>query len=223
MSTQRTNVKIKNLFLGFLMLFCVSAFGQDKAQINQWRGLILDEATPEKAIEILSKPKTDKDAQKFRPIKFNEWFEVKEKVFRILHYENAEAIKGFDDVKLIFKDNKLVCISLEPEKLEANLLALSYEGDFVYLSDKLNESMRPGDFERNEGRSFPKSYPTVYYLMNKSESSYAFAMVDNGSFGSILGKSMGVRDASESLPGKIAVIQLISTSLQTSKGTDLLK
>lgn len=212
-----------SLLLCWVFVFTIFTSGQEKAQTDRWRGLVLDEATPEKAIEVLGKPKTDKEAQKFRPIKFNEWFDVDGKKFRILHYENSVAVNGFDDVKLIFRDNKLVCISLEPEKLGANLLALSYEGEFVYLSDKALESFSPGDFERNQGRSYPKSYPEYYYLMNKTVKSYAFALIGNSSFGSIFGKALGVKDASESLPGNVSVIQLISITLQTSKGTELLK
>lgn len=219
---QMNNINLK-VFLLSIFFFSVLISAQEKAQTNQWRGLVLDDATPEKAIEVLGKPKSDKQGQKFRPIKFNEWFDVKGKTFRILHYENAQTVKGFDDVKLVFRDDKLVVIWLEPEKLEASLLALSYEGEFIYLSDKMAESFFPSDFERNQGKTYPKSYPELYYLMNKTEYSYAFAMIANNSFGAIFGKALGVKDASESLPGKISVIQLISTSLQTSKGTNLLK
>lgn len=206
----------------FILFACVMVFGQ-KAQTNQWRGLILDEATPEKAIEILGKPKTDKENQAYRPLKFNEWFDVKKKDFRILHYEDVSQIEGFKDVKLIFRDNKLVAIWLEPKKLEANTLEMAYDAEFRYLSDKTAESMNPRDFERNQGRSYPKSFPTVYFVMNKNDSAYAFAMVANNSFGSILGKSMGVNDASESLPGNVAIINLISKSLESKAGVNLLK
>lgn len=205
------------------LLFSVFCSAQDKAQTNQWRGLVLGEATVENTIETLGKPKSDKSDQKFRPIKFNEWFDVKAKDFRILHYEDKQNINGFDDVKLVFRANKLVVIRLEPKKLEANALPLAYDSEFVYLSDKFSESMNPNDFEQNRGQSFPKSYPTVYFLTNITPNAYAFAMVANNSFGSILGKSMGVKDASESLPGKVDMIDLISTSLLSKEGTNLLK
>ena len=59
--------------------------------------------------------------------------------------------------------------------------------------------------------------------MNKGPESYVFAMIANNSFGSILGKAVGIRDASESLPGKAMIIQLISRSLEETKSIDLLK
>lgn len=213
---------MKYLSIILILIFSFSIFGQ-KAQTNQWRGLILDEAIPEKAVEVLGKPKTDKDNEAYRPLKFNEWFDVKEKNFRVLHYEDAQKVEGFKDVKLYFRKGKLVAIWLEPEKLEANSLEMAYDAEFRYLSDKFSESMNPRDFERNQGRSYPKSFPTVYFLMNKNDSTYAFAMIANNSFGSIFGKSMGVKDASESLPGKVAIINLISKSLESKAGVNLLK
>jgi hypothetical protein len=211
---------MKTLLPLLVLSFAIQAAAQ---QPDRWRGLIIDESSPEEAKRLLGEPKTDKESQSFRPLKFNEWFDVKNKNFRILHYENASSIDGFSDVKLVFRDAKLVVISLEPKKLEAHAVSRSYDGDFVFLSDKFAESTSPEDFERNQGRSYPKSFPTVYYLMNKASNSYVFVMVANDSFASILGKSVGVRDASESLPGKIAVIQLISRRLEDSKGVDLLK
>jgi hypothetical protein len=208
---------MKTLLL--ILIFAFSVFAQSP---NSWKGLVLDEATPEKAIAVLGKPKTDKSNESFRPLKFNEWFDVKDKVFRIFHYEDESKIEGFKDVKLTFKDNKLVAITLEPEKIEANALSRAYEVEFQYLSDKFSESTSPRDFERNQGKSYPKSYPPGYYLMHNAEKSYIFALIANNSFGAILGKSMGVKDASESIPGKVAIIQLITKSLQETKSKDLL-
>lgn len=215
-------MKVPGILL-IALLLTFSIFAQDKAKITEWRGLVLDRATPEKAIEVLGKPKTDKPNQKFRPLKFDEWFDVEAKNFRELHWEKVSQIEGFDDVKLFFRDDKLVSIWLEPKKLEANALQISYNGDFVYLTDKTAQLFNPGDFERNQGKTYPKSFPDLYYLMNKNEAAYGFVMVANNSFGSILGKSLGVQDAGESLPGKISIINLISKSLESKKGTNLLK
>jgi hypothetical protein len=217
-------MKMRHLkIITILLLFTFYISAQDKAKITEWRGLVLDEATPEKAIEVLGKPKSDKPSAKFRPLKFNEWFDVEKKRFRKLHWKNAQQIEGFSDVKLYFRDDKLISIWLEPNDPEANTLQITYADPFIYLSDKFAESTEPRDFERNQGRSYPKSFPTVYFLMNTNTSAYAFVMVANNSFGSILGKSIGVKDASESLPGDAKIINLISKSIETKKGTNLLK
>lgn len=203
-----------------ILILASSIFAQSP---NSWKGLVLDEATSENAIEVLGKPKTDKSNESFRPLKFNEWFDVKGKIFRTLHYEDGAGIEGFKDVKLAFKNNKLIAITLEPEKLAASALTKSYEAEFVYLSDKFSESMNPNDFERNQGKTYPKSFPTGYYLMHSAANSYIFALIANNSFGSIMGKSMGVKDASESIPGRVHTLQLITKSLEETKSKDLLK
>lgn len=111
-------------------------------------------------------------------------------------------MEGFKDVKLAFRNDKLVSITLEPKELVVNALPRSYKAKFVYLSDKFAESASPQDFERNQGRTYPKSYPTVYFLMHKADPSYVFAMIANNSFGSILGKCMGAKMPLNRFPAK---------------------
>ncbi len=214
-------MKVKLTFLSILV-FAICTLGQDKAQTNQWRGLILDEATPEQVLEKFKNPKTDKGNQQFRPLKYNEWFKVKNnKNFRFIHYENIE---GFKDVKLFFLESKLIAIQLEPEKLAASALEQSYGVDFEVLISGFEQAVNSGDYERDKGKVYPKSFPTVYEVMNKSEKSFLFAGIANNSFGTILGKSMGVDvDDSNSLPGKVYMIQLISRKLESNTGTNLLK
>ncbi len=107
----------------FAILLCLtlSAFGQtdatetksDSPQPDRWRGLIIDEATPDDAIKLLGKPKKDKtDSLKIFGIQ--DWLskQIKEKKFRLLGYEKPE---GLDFVWLGFLDDKLVFTKLEPK------------------------------------------------------------------------------------------------------------
>ena len=60
--------------------------------------------------------------------------------------------------------------------------------------------------------------------MHKAELSYIFVLVDNVSLRSTLGTVLvGPMDDVNSVPGKAGVIQLLSVSLETTKGSDLLK
>jgi hypothetical protein len=79
--------------LAVLLCLTLSAFGQtdsaetksDSPQPDRWRGLIIDEATPDDAIKLLGKPKKDKiDALKIFGI--TDWLskQIKEKKFRLL-------------------------------------------------------------------------------------------------------------------------------------------
>lgn len=206
----------------FILLFTFSSFGQtEKASLDSWRGLTLDQSTSEQILEKFSGQKTDKSNQPFRPLKYDEWFDKKNKNFRVIHYENIE---GFKDVKLFLLNNKLVVIQLEPKQLAASALQKAYEVEFEPLISGFDQAASPRDYERNKGKVYPKSFPTVYNLLGQTEQAIAFAGVGNSSFGAILSKSMGVGiDDSNSLPGKIFMLQLISRTLENNKGIDLLK
>ncbi len=211
----------KLLPLILLFVWSLSVCGQDKALPDRWRELILDEATPEQVLEKFKNPKADKPNQSFRPLKYNEWFNVKNnKNFRLIHYENIE---GFKDAKLFFLDNKLVVIQLEPEKLGASALAQSYGVDFEVLVSGISKALSPQDFDRDKGKAYPKRFPDFYEVMHKAEKSCIFAGIANNSVGSILGRGIGLEDDSNSLPGKVSMIQLISRKLESNSGTNLLK
>jgi len=199
------------------LLFSINAFGQ---QTNQWRGLVLDQATPEQAIETLGKPKADKPAAKFWPLKYREWFDFKNKPFRMLEFDKIE---GFSKVKLFFLEGTLRAMELSPKKLEASLVSRSYGVDFEPIFDGLSGNSS-GGYARDSRINRPIEFPNVYYLMHKAEASYIFVVVGNASFRSILGTALlGPRDDVNSVPGKAAMIQILSRSLETTKGSDLLK
>lgn len=85
--------------------FAGSALAQ---QADRWKGLILDESTPEQAIETLGKAKSD--TPKFdKYVKYLVKNEPKTNI-RSLHWEKTA---GFKDVRLIFHQNKLIVISLQ--------------------------------------------------------------------------------------------------------------
>lgn len=217
------------LTLAFLLCLALSAFGQtdatetksDSPQPDRWRGLIIDEATPDDAIKLLGKPKKDKtDSLKIFGI--TDWLskQIKEKKFRLLGYEKPE---GLDFVWLGFLDDKLVFIKLEPNKLPANALARAYGIDFAPNFNGINVAFNPKNYERNQGKLYPKNYPAIYDLIAVSEKTFLSAAVDNGGFGSILKEAMGVPDSTISFPGKIMYLQIVSRKLENFDGVDQLK
>lgn len=213
---------MKTLLPLMLIVFSfVAISAQDKPSLDKWHGMVLDQTTPAQALEVFTSPKEDKTGQSFRPAKYNEWFNVKDnKNFRVIHWENIE---GFGDVKLYFLSDKLVAIHLEPDKLKASLVSKTYGVEFEPVFGGADKVISPGDFDRSNGKSTARRFPTVYYLMYQGAKSYAFVMVDNSSFGSVLGKTVGVEDDPNSVPGKAKILELISRSLENKQGTDLLK
>lgn len=219
------------LLFTFAMLSCLTltAFGQtDKAQTytdspkpDRWRGLVIDEATPDDAIKLLGKPKKDKtDSLQIFGIK--DWLtkDIKQKKYRVLGYEKPE---GLDYVVLGFLNDKLVFIRLDPKNLPTNALARAYGIDFAPNFKGIDVAFNPKNFERNQGKVYPKNYPAVYDLIAVSEKTFLCAAVDNSSFSSLLKEAMGVPDSTISFPGKIIYLQIVSRKLENLDGVDQLK
>ncbi len=219
------------LLLTFAIFACLSlgVFGQtdateiksDSPRPDRWRGLIIDEAKPDDAIKLLGEAKKDKtDSLKIFGIQ--DWLskQIKEKKFRLLGYEKPE---GLDFVWLGFLDDKLVFIKLEPKKLPANALTRAYGIDFAPNFNGINVAFNPKNYERNQGKLYPKNYPAIYDLIAVSEKTFLCAAVDNGGFGAILKETMGVPDSTISFPGKIIYLQIVSRKLENFDGVDQLK
>jgi len=200
----------------FILIFAFSIFAQNS---HSWKGLVIDEATPEKAIEVLGKADEDK-TDSFRVYKIDEWVtkEIREKKYRRLEYKTVE---GFEKVILCFKENKLVFIELNPKKLSPNVLAKSYEVPFKPVFSKFDQSLNRRDFERDNGDLKAKKYPSFYYLVAVAEKTFLLASVSNTSIGSLLGSKSNNDDLD--LPGKVAQFQIISRTLENKEGQNLLK
>jgi hypothetical protein len=69
-------MKIKFLLVSLLFLITTAAAAQEKAQLDRWRGLILEESTYEDAEKILGKPVKDKIDQTFNPLMYSKWFGI---------------------------------------------------------------------------------------------------------------------------------------------------
>jgi hypothetical protein len=140
----------------FLLVLALNVFSQDKPSLDKWRGMVLDVTTPAQALEVFKTPKEDKPSQGFRPLKYNEWFAVKDnKSFRIIHWENIE---GFSDVKLYFLNEKLVVIHLEPQKLGASLLNQTYGVEFEPVYTGFDKAVDQKNYDRANGKAYARSF-----------------------------------------------------------------
>lgn len=212
-----------------LLFFIVFSFALTSLaqQPDQWRGLILDQSTPDDAIKILGKPEKDKPNESLRIFGgVSNWLtkKRKDKVFRRLEFSLGKE-SGVQKAYLSFLDNKLVLMTLDLKSGEVGPNGLSniYGIEFFPLITPLALAMFEKDYERNQGKIYPKSYPTVYNLVGIADKSFVSAMVSNSSFGAILGKSMGIPNATNSFPGKVEFVDLVSKSLANRDGADILK
>lgn len=214
------------ILLILLTFLTVTVFSQEdtQPQPDRWRGLIIDQSTPEDALRILGKPTKDRIGE--LPVAaLNQWVSKKrkEKVFRTIEFKVSDGIqKAF----LSFLDNKLVMITLDVKSgtVAPNGLSNIYGVEFYPMIKALDIALFEKDFERNQGKIYPKTYPTVYTLAAVTERSFVSAMISNvPSFMGALGKTMGVPDEPGSFPGKVEFVQIISRTLQNRDGADVLK
>lgn len=205
-------------------LLSLTAFSQ---QPDRWKGLVLDECTPEDAIKTLGTPFKDQANQQLKAFgNVSRWIakRQKDKIFRTLEYKFGKD-EGVQKAVLYFEDGKLVRIMLDLKagEISPNALGRLYGIELAPMVGAMDIAMSPKDYERNQGKVYTKSFPTVYYLVGVSEKSFISGMVSNVSFGSVLAKSMGVGDQPGNFPGKVEYIDLISRKLEDRDGADILK
>lgn len=143
----------------------------------------------------------------------------KQKIYRRLEFKP----EGMKKAALFFADGKLIMIELFPAK-EPQAAALSniYGLQFIPRISGIDQVLNPRDYERREGRVYPKTYPSVYSMAAVHEKVFVGAMVGNVGFGAALRGSAGVAD-SDPFPGKVGRIQIVSRKLENLDGADALK
>lgn len=200
----------------YLLLLTLLSLPLAAQSPDRWRGLIIDESTPENAMTILGTPNADK-TDSFRVYKIEDWLtkSIREKKWRRLEYKNVE---GFDKVILAF-DTKLVFIELNPKKLDPDVLENAYGVSFTMTADKFIRAMEPGRISNETGRT--RSFPSFYYLYAKPEKTFILASVANTSFGAMLGAKSINDDVG--FPGKVTILQIISRTLENRDGVEILK
>jgi hypothetical protein len=219
------------LLIANLLMLTANITGQDSkeesksALPDRWRGLILNQSTPDDAIRILGNPAEDK-VDRIRVFQIDRWVtsKQKEKIFRKLLFKKPE---GVDKATLSFLENKLVMIEIDTSKekpVSPNAIANVYGIEFYPMVSALSEALYPDNFERNQGRVYPKEYPTFYHLVSVSKNSFISAGIGNvPSLGGAFARSAGVKDQAGSFPGKVEYIQIISRKLENRDGADVLK
>lgn len=201
----------------FLLFLCGRIFSQTA---DGWRGLVIDESTPEQAITALGQPKSDKNGDNPFPTsaRFIKYYFVEKKSvekLRILHWENVE---GFDDVKLAFDDkSKLVVINLEPKKIKAPEFFASFPSlDFKQFD--------------NSAIYLVRTERSLYLCKLQATFGQAFGAIIAGASvgGGIYGQSVMMKTLGDltSANGKVTFLEIISKTLlkpkKVQKGSELL-
>lgn len=161
------------LVAAICLLLADSALGQDDSlKTDRWRGLVINQATPEDTIKALGNPESDK-TDRLRVYSINpEWISKKqdEKIFRKLEYKNLD---GLERAELCFLNGSLVLMRLDFDKdIEANALSTIFGIPFAPRFAGSFEFLSPADFESNQGKQYPKSYPQHYAMVAVTQNTF---------------------------------------------------
>jgi hypothetical protein len=218
------------LLLALLISFSASIAAQIRPPVEEqetpmpdrWRGLIIDESTPEDAIKVLGKPTLDKmEGADTYPLNRRLVLDEDSKDARKLSYDKIE---GMSKVDLLFKKDKLVLIELRPnKKIRASALSRIYG---IHFSPKIS-NIYDSDPHVYDTRSVaPANFPSNYYLIGLSDTTYISAEIKSSVAGMLMGGNTRGKispDDDGGFPGKISKIQIISRKLDNREGAEILK
>ena len=227
-------MKLNRIFLTFLCLMLINlgeVHGQDSSipkQIEsnkaaQWKGLFIDQSTPEDAKRILGKPDKESEARLAATFHIGAWISTgrKDRKVQTLEYKN---VKDFKRVTLQFESNKLVAIYLvfdETVKLKPAQVAANYDIE-IYPFLAIFQNLSPDQFVQQhkqrieQGIVTPLRYPTVYSLVGVTAQTFVVCLASPG-FVNDMGSTV-------SFPGNAWGVILVSRSLENQrKEVDALK
>jgi hypothetical protein len=180
---------------------------QEQSRIDRWRGLVIDESTPDDAIRLLGKPKKDKlNSLRIVCLNKNLFSEKREKkVFRALDYRDVSGSPRLKQLWLEFLENKLVNILMAyKDRPEAGALHSAYGVPFT---------LRDSAFNPLSTASVLGRLPPSYKLNAVGDRAVVGALVLNSSTKALfVGSSQD-----DGFPGKVWIFQHISRTLLKPK------
>lgn len=207
-------------------LFCSELpHAQDTAPLspNQWKGLVLEQSTPEDAIKLLGEPTKQDTTGLVGAWGLGGWvtFNHKDKRFQNLEYKN---ISGMKSVRLQYLEGKLKAIYFifaDKESPRPSEIAATYNTP-LYPILRMLTNLSPEEFAQNhkaridQGIITPVNYGTVYTLIGVSKESFIVCDGASGVFNN--------SGSTVSFPGKAYGLALVSRSLEKkNNATNLLK
>jgi hypothetical protein len=215
---------MKALLFSLIILFLWSslAAGQEVPSPDRWRGLLIGDSTAEDAVGLFGKPESDKP-DRLLIWRIRKWF-IPGLNKKTLRKQTFRGMDGFDRVDLYYYEERLAVVQLDfSRELDPNALKNIYGIEFVPFIERMAEAFFPADFERHQGKMYPKTYPDDYSLVAVGDRAIVCASISNGGIGSMLAKVAKVPDSPAAFPGKVRMLQLISRKLENRQGADLLK
>lgn len=155
-----------------LLFWSIPTTGQQSGpEPDKFGHLVLDQTSPDEAIQSLGKVESDK-LDSLNASQLSKWLDPKhkDKLFRKLRFKNIGALLS---IELSFLENKLIMIELEFRKnvKPENLKAL-FGVDFAHIGGPSPLPDKPGEYPR---AFFPTGFPSTYYRVGVSPKTFLLA------------------------------------------------
>jgi hypothetical protein len=167
-------MSIKYILISIILIFSFapSTISQQKGvEPDKFSQLVLNQTTPDEAIQFLGKFESDK-IDHLDGSKLGKWLDAKhkDKIFRKLKFPPTGILLS---IELSFLENKLVMIELEFRKtVKPENLKDVFGVDFAHIGGPSPLPDKPGEYPRP---FFPTGFPATYYEVGISPKAFLLA------------------------------------------------
>ncbi len=207
-------------FLFSILVFCllcnIAIAQENQARSSKDKAFILDQTTPEQAVEILGQPQSDK-AESIQVLYVDRWIadKFKKAKARVLSFKQFEDL---GKVKLTFSNEKLVAINFLLEKeVPAERLSAIYKVQFIPIFNDFGIKDNVSEFDKLSRNVSAANYPRNYYLVGTGKTSVIAAKIFSSKElpGNIQKANTGAEflNRKKSITGKAVEIQILSRTI----------
>ncbi len=208
---------MKKLLLGVILACAGSVFGQNA---DSWKGVVIDQTTPQQAIALLGKPATDEtgpvgDVYIGRILSGTSELTM----YRTITYYGAE--KGVPELSLAFSPaGKLVLISAYPKNTPASILEKAFPSDWRIAGEDPATDYENWDTAAAAVKSKPtdSEFGGSYQLLVRTPKVFSYATVF--ATAEIINSHTAQTEIAPGKPlwGNILFLTMISRSLERKPG-----
>lgn len=202
------------VIFGFLCGFAVAQ--ENQQPLTKDKAFLLEETSPQQAIEILGKPQSDK-SEKIDVLYIGKWIDekFKKEKYRVLSFDKFEDL---GKVKLSFLNEKLVAINFLLERdIPAARLSAIYKVQFIPIFNEFGIKESVGEFDKLSRNVSSAKFPRQYYLVGTGKTSVIAAKIFSGGelAENMMKENTGAKFVYKPQPitGKAVEIQILSRTI----------
>jgi hypothetical protein len=206
------------LFFAFIfsLLSSFVVAQQAASRPSKDKAFILDQTSPEQAIEILGNPQSD-EIEKIEVLYVGKWVDdkFKKEKYRVMFFSKFEDL---GKVKLTFLKAKLLAINFLLEKdVPAARISAIYKVQFIPVFSEFGIKESVGEFDKLSKNVSVANFPRQYYLVGTSNNSVLTARVFSTKEldANIQKVNTGAQMKNKSKPitGKVTELQILSRTM----------